>query len=107
MILIDILANARPAEGWFDAQSPDSWLQARTAYGGLSAAIALDAARLVDEDLPPVQSAQISYIEPLAGHVTVRAQKLRSSRNASFVRSDVTGEAGLCLSATVVFTNSH
>ena len=58
------------------------------------------------KDLPPLRSAQISYIEPLAGHVTLRAQKSRRGRNAAFVRSDVTGEAGLGLSATVVFTNS-
>ena len=106
MSLTDILAAARPAEGGFDAHIPDSWLQGRTAYGGLSAALALEAARLIDEDLPPLRSAQISYIGPLAGDVTVRAQKLRRGRNAAFVRSDVIGEVGLGLSATFVFMNA-
>ena len=106
MSLTDILAAARPAAGGFDAHIPDRWLQGRTAYGGLSAAMALEAARLVDEDMPPLRSAQISYIGPLAGDVTVRAQKLRRGRNAAFVRSDVTGDAGLGLSATFVFMNA-
>lgn len=106
MSLPEILKTAIPADGGFDAHIPDSWLQGRTAYGGLSAAMALEAARDVDPDMPPLRSAQISYVGPLAGDVTVRAQKLRRGRNAAFVRADVTGEAGIGLSATFVFMNA-
>lgn len=106
MGLPDIIAAARSAEGGFDAVIPDSWLQGRTAYGGLSAALALEAARNADADLPPLRSAQISYIGPLAGTISIRAQKLRRGRNAAFVRSDVSGEAGIGLSATFVFMNA-
>ena len=56
--------------------------------------------------MPPLRSAQISYIGPLAGEVTVRAKKLRRGRKAAFVRSAVTGEAGFALSATFVSINS-
>lgn len=68
--------------------------------------MALEAARHADPDLPPLRSAQISYVGPLSGDVTIRAQKLRRGRNAAFVRSDVTGEVGLGLSATFVFMNA-
>lgn len=106
MSLPEILANATPADGGLDAHIPDTWLQGRTAYGGLSAALALEAARNADADMPPLRSAQISYVGPLSGDVSVRALKLRRGRNAAFVRSDVTGEAGLGLSATFVFMNA-
>lgn len=106
MSLPEIIASARAAEGGFDAQIPDSWLQGRTAYGGLSAALALEAARKADADLPALRSAQISYVGPLSGGVSVRATMLRRGRNAAFVRADVTGEAGLGLAATFVFMNA-
>ncbi len=106
MSLPDIIASARSTPGGFDTHIADGWLQGRTAYGGLSAALALEAARHADQDLPPLRSAQISYIGPLAGEVSVRAEKLRRGRNAAFVRSDVFGEAGIGLSATFVFMNA-
>ena len=37
----DILAAATPIENGFRAEIPASWLQGRTAYGGLSSALAV------------------------------------------------------------------
>ena len=82
---------------------PDNWLQGRTAYGGFSAALALVAAQRSDEDLPPLRSAQVSFVGPLAGPIVLRAQRLRRGRNAAFVQVDVDSEAGLGLRATFVF----
>ena len=56
-----------------------------------------------DTDLPPLRSAQVSFIGPLAGPVHIRAQRLRRGRNAAFVQADVESEAGLGLRATFVF----
>ena len=99
-----LIAGMEPIEGngWRCA-IPDNWLQGRTAYGGLSAALALHAAQNSDEDLPPLRSAQVSFIGPLAGPVLIRAQRLRRGRNAAFVQADVESEAGLGLRATFVF----
>jgi len=48
-------------------QLPDSWLQGRTAYGGLTAALALAAAQQSgSEGLPPLRSAQVSFIAPVS-----------------------------------------
>ena len=95
----------RHKDGW-RGEIPDNWLQGRTAYGGLSTALALHAAQALDIDLPPLRSAQVSFIGPLAGPVTIRAQRLRRGRNAAFVQADVTSEAGLGLRATFVFMGS-
>ncbi|WP_425229518.1 thioesterase family protein [Sphingomonas sp.] len=101
--LPDTLAALTPIEGGFTGTIPETWLQGRTAYGGFSAALALHAAQHSDADLPPLRSAQIAFIGPLAGRVTVRAQRLRRGRNAAFVQADVESEAGLGLRATFVF----
>jgi acyl-CoA thioesterase len=104
--LIDLpglLTASRPVEGGFVATVPDTWLQGRTAYGGLSSAFALEAARRVAPDLPPLRSAQITFAGPLAGEVTATARLLRQGRNAAFVQADVAGEAGVGLTATFVF----
>ena len=82
---------------------PDNWLQGRTAYGGFSTALALVATQRSDEDLPPLRSAQVSFIGPLSGPIAIRAQRLRRGRNAAFVQADVESEAGLGLRATFVF----
>jgi acyl-CoA thioesterase len=101
--IAEILAGADTHETGFRTAIPADWLQGRTAYGGLSAALALQAALDLEPDLPPLRSAQIAFIGPLAGDVTVSATKLRRGRNAAFMQSDVTSEAGLGLRATFVF----
>lgn len=103
MSLPEILAAAEPLDGGFRAAVPATWLQGRTAYGGLSAALALHAAMGADVDLPPLRSAQVAFVGPLAGAVGVRATLLRRGRNAAFVQADVMGDNGLGLRATFVF----
>lgn len=101
--LARILEAAEPVEGGFRTAIPAGWMQGRTAYGGLSAALALHAALAVEPDLPPLRSAQVAFIGPLAGAVTITATKLRRGRNAAFIQADVASEAGLGLRATFVF----
>ncbi len=78
-------------------------MQGRTSYGGFSAALALEAARGLADDLPPLRSAQVSFVGPLSGSVEVRARMLRRGKNASWVSAEVSGEAGVGLTATFVF----
>lgn len=101
--LAQSLAALQPMEGGWRGLIPDNWMQGRTAYGGFSAALALHAAQHSDESLPPLRSAQVAFIGPLAGAVTIRAQRLRRGRNAAFIQADVESEAGLGLRATFVF----
>lgn len=103
MSLTELLATTRAAADGFDVDIPEAWLQGRTAYGGLSAALALEAARRTFPDLPPLRSSQISFVGPLSGPVSVRAELLRRGRNAAFVSVDVSSAAGLGLRAMYVF----
>lgn len=101
-----ILSAATPTEGGFHAEIPASWLQGRTAYGGLSAALAFEAALRAEPDLPGLRSAQIAYIGPLAGSVAVTATRLRRGKNAAFIQADIASEAGLGFRANFVFMNA-
>jgi acyl-CoA thioesterase len=101
--LAQVIDALEPVAGGWRGTVPDNWLQGRTAYGGFSAALALVAAQRSDSDLPPLCSAQVSFVGPLSGPVVVRAQRLRRGRNAAFVQADVESEAGLGLRATFVF----
>ena len=105
--LHEIIAGLQPGgDGVWHGTIPDGWLQGRTAYGGLSAAIALHAAMHSDQNLPPLRSAQVAFIGPLSGAVTVTTQRLRRGKNAAFIQADVASEAGLGLRATFVFMNA-
>lgn len=100
--ILDGLTPLGDAPGWRGA-IPDTWLQGRTAFGGLSAAIALHCAMQSDTDLPPLRSAQVSFIGPLSGPILVTAHRLRRGKNAAFIQADVESEAGLGLRCTFVF----
>ncbi|TCP36767.1 thioesterase family protein [Sphingomonas sp. BK235] len=103
--LLEALTRDGAATRWHGS-IPDDWLQGRTAYGGVSSAIALHCARQVEEALPPLRSAQIAFVGPLAGAITVEARLLRRGRNAAFVAAEVSGAQGLGLRCTFVFMRS-
>ncbi len=103
MSLPDTLSNLRLIDGGFATAIPDDWMQGRTSYGGFSAALALEAARNLAPDLPPLRSAQVSFVGPLSGEVEVRARMLRRGRNASWINAEITSDSGVGLTATFVF----
>jgi acyl-CoA thioesterase len=104
MTFAEILAAARPADAGLTAAVPEDWMQGRTSYGGLSSALAMVAAqRVAGEGLPPLRSATINFIGPLAGEVVASARLLRQGRNATWIAAEVSGEAGIGLTATFVF----
>jgi acyl-CoA thioesterase len=98
-----ILASAEPLQDGFRTCVPVDWHQGRTAYGGLSSALALTAAMRVGGDLPPLRSAQLSMIAPVAGPVEVRARLLRRGRNAIWMAAELAGESGPAFTAAFVF----
>lgn len=101
--LPQIIAGARSEGGALIAAIPDAWLQGRTAYGGLTAALALEAAYRSADDLPPLRSAQISFIGPAAGEVSVSTALLRRGRTAAFIEASVTSGEALAMKALFVF----
>ena len=90
----------RDVRGRFLADLPSSWMEGRTACGEASAAMALSGALAANPGLPPLRSAQISFIGPLSGEVEIRPSLLRRGRSAAFVSSQLQSNGGLGLTAT-------
>lgn len=105
MNLASLLAQFRNGSLIHRISIPPDWHQGRTAYGGLSSVLAYQAAKLADADLPPLQSAQIAFVGPLAGEVEVTASVMRRGKNTAFIKSEITSKDGIGLSATFIFMN--
>lgn len=101
--LADIIAALTPIEHGFRATIPADWLQGRTAYGGLSSALALHAAKACEPDLPPLRSALVAFVGPLSGTVSITTRKLRRGRNAAYIDTSIDSDAGVGFRATFVF----
>ena len=99
----EILDAAESFPDGFRVAIPEDWHQGRTAYGGLSSALALSAAMRLGGDLPQLRSAQLAMIAPVAGVVEVRARVLRRGRNATWVSAEISGGSGIGFAANFVF----
>ncbi|KQM13806.1 thioesterase family protein [Novosphingobium sp. Leaf2] len=105
--LAELLAGAEPLDNGFTVHITPDWLQGRTAYGGLTSAIALAAARNAFPDVPPLRSGQFSMIAPLAGRIEARARVVRKGRNVTWVASELRDDQGVGFSASFVFMASR
>ena len=99
----DLIAAITRDGDTFRTTISNDWLQGRTAYGGLSAALCLEVAQRAVQDLPPLRSAQFALIGPAAGALAINASVLRRGKSAVFVNVDLTGEAGLAARAILSF----
>lgn len=80
-----------------------SWMQGRTAFGGITAALALAAARKALPDLPDLRSMQVAFLRPILEAVTFEVTLIRSGRTASFVQVDCLSDGALGARITFVF----
>ena len=81
----------------------DEWRQGRTLYGGLSAALCVEAAARALPEPRPLRSAQFAFAGPASGTVTARPTILRQGKSTIFVSVDLHGDAGLATRATLCF----
>jgi acyl-CoA thioesterase len=105
MNLALLLSQIKSGDHSHHINIPSSWYQGRTAYGGLSAALAYQAATCAAQDLPPLQSAQIAFAGPLAGEAVITASVLRRGRNTAFIRSQIAAGDDTGLSCSFIFMN--
>ena len=105
MNLASLLAQIVPGTTSHKISIPPSWHQGRTAYGGLSSVLAYQAAKMAADDLPPLQSAQIAFVGPLAGEVEVKAQVMRRGKNTAFIQASIEGADGIGLACNFIFMN--
>jgi acyl-CoA thioesterase len=82
---------------------PDDWLQGRTTFGGLSAALCLAGTQRLLDELPPLRSAQIAFVGPAAGDVTVRPRTLRRGKSMAFIEADLMHDGNLATRALLAF----
>jgi acyl-CoA thioesterase len=86
---------------------PDAWRQGRTTYGGLSAAIALQASLAAFADVPPLRSAQIAFVGPLSERVTAKPALLRRGKNSAFVDCSLRSDGAIGLQALFLFMGAR
>jgi acyl-CoA thioesterase len=98
-----LLAAMSPHESGFTVEAPGDWLQGRTAYGGLSAALCYEAAQRQLPGLPPLRSAQFAFVGPAMGTLTIVPSILRQGKSTTFVSVDLFGEAGLAVRGLLCF----
>ncbi|MBX3188876.1 MAG: thioesterase family protein [Labilithrix sp.] len=68
---------------------PEDWMQGRSVFGGLQAAIALRAMRTVVGDVP-LRTVQATFVAPVPhGPVTAEAKVLRTGKSASHVEARI------------------
>ena len=90
MYLSTILDSMTHDGGEFHAEVPASWLQGRSVYGGLQAALSLRAMRAVLPAPAPLRVLQVSFVAPVpAGKLRVQAELLRSGKTATHMEARV------------------
>jgi acyl-CoA thioesterase len=81
----------------------ENWMQGRTTYGGMSAALCYQAVINDFPDLPPLRSAQINFVGPAGGDVSVTTNVMRQGRSVAYISAEMIGEKGLATHAVFCF----
>jgi len=102
MSLAQLMTRIQPTDTGFTLDVEDGWKQGRTVYGGLSAALCLQGA-LSQAGGRPLRSAQISFVGPSEGVVTIETEKLREGRTACSIRSRLSSEIGIGVETVFTF----
>lgn len=99
----DLIAAMAPTGKGYTAHVTDDWKQGRTTYGGLSAALCVEAALKTLPEAPPLRSGQFAFIGPAAGELAIETTVLRQGKSTLFVGVDLVGEQGLATRAILTF----
>lgn len=98
-----VLAGARAQDDAVTYPAPENWRQGRTAYGGFTAALMLDAALRVRDDLPPLRSALIDFTAPVSEPPTMACEVLRAGRNVTTINTRAMVSGGVAAQGTFAF----
>jgi len=99
----DLLGAMRSDASACHAHIPDDWQQGRTTFGGLTAALCVAATELSIPDLPPLRSAQFTFVGPVGGEVTIRPRLLRRGKSSAFVAVELSADSALATHAMLSF----
>ncbi len=90
----EVMKGALALEGALSVNIPEDWLQGRSVYGGLQAALALRAMRSLVPSRP-IRSLQVTCTAPLSGDVRAEASVLRTGKNTTQVEARLYGPDGV------------
>ncbi len=98
-----LLGAIRGVGSTYHIDIPEDWQQGRTTFGGLTAALCLAATERAVTDLPPLRSAQFTFVGPAGGAVEMTPRVLRRGKSSVFVTVDLSAEGSLAAQATFSF----
>ncbi|WP_448325740.1 thioesterase family protein [Sulfitobacter sp. M13] len=103
--LAEVLATAEQDGAAPRYQVPENWAQGRTAFGGFTGALLVNAARRDRPELPALRSALINFTAPVSQAPTIHSEVLREGRNITTIatRAEIDGK----VAATGTFSFGH
>jgi acyl-CoA thioesterase len=101
-----LLSSVVPHESGDSVVVPPDWLQGRTTFGGITAALSI-ASALSKRALPPLRSAQFAFMGPVEGSVELVPQELRVGRSSAYVGVDVTCDSRLSARSLLLFAEGR
>lgn len=100
----DLIQSLQSTEdGDYAVTIPPGWAQGQSTYGGLTAALGLQAVMQANADLPPLRSAMVNFIGAAAGDLKVKPDMVRQGRSMTVAQADVIAEKGLATRSTFSF----
>lgn len=90
-------------DGRYATTIPDNWMQGRTTYGGLSAALCLAVIEKTYPGLPPLRAAQVTFTGPAGGAVLINTDVIRQGRSVTHICATLTDESGTATHAVFSF----
>lgn len=99
-----LLDEAQPIPGGLGFEVSEDWLQGRTTFGGLQAAMAVRAMRTLVPAEVPLRVLQTTFVGPVpGGPVSVTVSLLRSGKSVSHVEARLRSGEDICCVAVGVF----
>jgi len=98
-----LLDAIHAADNTYRGEIPESWLQGRSSFGGLTAALCVAAAERAVPDLPPLRSAQFTFVGPAGGAVAMTPRLLRRGKSSAFAAVELSAEGSLATHAVLSF----
>lgn len=108
MLYSQVLDTVRQVDGGWTADVTDDWLQGRTVFGGLQAAVAVRAMRdLVPQDVP-LRALQTTFIGPVPpGPLHIEARVLRSGKSVTHVEARIVDRGQVACLVVGIFGQSR
>lgn len=107
MRFIELINSARDDGDALAFDVPASWMQGRTVYGGITAALSLEAARRLTGETRALRSAMINFVGPSSEHARIEAEPLRRGRNVSAVRARLSSGGAPAVESVFTFADQR